>query len=58
VELGTITGGIGAALVASGLLSTLLFPALALALLSRATRIRPLTGDMPPREPAEGVRHG
>ena len=58
VELGTITGGIGAALVASGLLSTLLFPALALALLSRATRIRPLTGEMPPTEPAEGVRHG
>lgn len=58
VELGTITGGIGAALVASGLLSTLLFPALALTLLSRATRIRPLTGEMPPTGPAEGVRHG
>jgi Kef-type K+ transport system membrane component KefB len=58
VELGTITGGIGAALVASGLLSTLLFPALALSLLSRATRIRPLSGDLPPAGSAEGVGHG
>ncbi len=58
LELGIITGGIAAALVASGLLSTLLFPALALTLLSRATRIRPSTGEMPPAGPAEGVRHG
>jgi len=41
VELGTITRGIAAALVASGLLSTLLFPALALALLSPAKPAAP-----------------
>ena len=41
VELGTITRGIAAALVASGLLSTLLFPPLALALLSPAKPAAP-----------------
>lgn len=58
VELGVITGGTAAALVASGLLSTLLFPPLALTLLSRATRIRPLTGETPPAGSAQRVRHG
>jgi Kef-type K+ transport system membrane component KefB len=38
VELGIITGGTAAALVGSGLLSTLLFPALALTLLSHASQ--------------------
>lgn len=39
LQLGIITSGTASALVGSGLLSTLLFPALALALLSRATQM-------------------
>jgi len=39
VELRIITGGTAAALVASGLLSALLFPAQALALLSRTNQM-------------------
>ena len=44
LQLGVIGGGTGSALIASGLLSALLFPALALALLARSNRTNQIAG--------------
>jgi len=48
VELGSIDPGTAAAFVAAGLLSALLFPALAVALLSRSTVDEPVVAALIP----------